>query len=116
MDIAWTGVRLATLAALAEITDDARFVLCHSYDGYTTNLPIAEALNVDVLLAHSVDGQPLSRVHGGPVRLVVPRLYAWKSAKWIHRIEFVRADCRGYWERLGYSNTAHPWRNDRYSR
>lgn len=116
MDIPWRGVRFATLAALAEPHDDARFVLCHSADGYLTNLPLAEALKDDVLLVHGADGGPLPIEHGGPVRMITPQLYAWKGAKWIDRIEFLVEDRRGFWEENGYSNTAHPWRNDRYSR
>jgi DMSO/TMAO reductase YedYZ molybdopterin-dependent catalytic subunit len=115
LEIPWRGVRFAAVAALAEPSDAAEYVVCHAYDGYTTNLPLAEALKDDVLLVHSADGEPLPRQHGGPVRLITPQLYAWKGAKWIKRIEFTRQDRPGYWERRGYSNTAHPWRNDRYS-
>ncbi len=115
LDVPWRGVRFSTVAALVEPDDDAEFVLCHASDSYTTNLPLAEALKDDVLLVHGADGQPLSREHGGPVRLITPQLYAWKGAKWIKRIEFLRADQRGFWEVRGYSNSAHPWRNDRYS-
>ena len=116
LDIPWRGVRLSTVVALADPADDARFVLCHAYDGYTTNLPLAEALKDDVLLAHTADGQPLTREHGGPVRLITPQLYAWKGAKWIERVELLREDRLGLWEQNGYSNSAHPWRNDRYAR
>jgi DMSO/TMAO reductase YedYZ molybdopterin-dependent catalytic subunit len=115
LDVPWRGVRFATVAALAEPEDDAEFVLCHAHDSYTTNLSLAEALKDDVLLVHGADGQPLPREHGGPVRLITPQLYAWKGAKWIKRIEFLRRDQRGFWELRGYSNSAHPWRNDRYS-
>jgi DMSO/TMAO reductase YedYZ molybdopterin-dependent catalytic subunit len=103
------------VVAAAEPTEDAHFVLCHAYDGYTTNLPLAEALKDDVLLVHTADGQPLPREHGGPVRLVTPQLYAWKGAKWLCRIELLREDRLGLWEQNGYSNSAHPWRNDRYA-
>ena len=115
LDVPWTGVRFATLAALAEPDDAATHVMCHAYDGYDTNLPLAEALKDDVLLVHGVEGKPLPPEHGGPVRMITPQLYAWKGAKWIKRIEFVTADRKGFWELRGYSNTAHPWRNDRYS-
>jgi len=115
LDVQWRGVRFATVAALAEPTDAAEFVVCHAYDGYTTNLPLSEALQDDVLLVHAVDGAPLPREHGGPVRMITPQLYAWKGAKWIKRLEFTRQDRLGFWERRGYSNTARPWRNDRYS-
>ncbi|MEO0604367.1 MAG: molybdopterin-dependent oxidoreductase [Myxococcota bacterium] len=115
LDIPWRGVRFADLAALAGAHDDAQHVLCHAFDGYTTNLPLAEALKPDVLLAHTVDGGPLPRAHGGPVRMITPQLYAWKGAKWISKIEFLVEDQLGFWEQNGYSNSAHPWRNDRYA-
>jgi len=116
LDVPWRGVRLATVIALAEPEDDAHYVVCHGYDGYDTNLPLSEALKDDVLLAHTVDGAPLPPEHGGPVRVITPQLYAWKGAKWIKRLELLAEDRRGFWEQRGYSNTAHPWRNDRYSR
>jgi DMSO/TMAO reductase YedYZ molybdopterin-dependent catalytic subunit len=116
LDVAWQGVRFSTVAALADPTEQARFVICHGYDGYSTNLPLAEALKDDVLLVHSAEGAPLPREHGGPVRMITPQLYAWKGAKWIRRLELTSADRPGTWERNGYSNTAHPWRNDRYNR
>lgn len=115
LDIPWKGVRFSTLAALAEPDDEAGFVLCHAYDGYTTNLSLEEALKDDVLLVHSADGSPLPREHGGPVRMITPQLWAWKGAKWIRAIEFLREDRKGFWEERGYSNTALPWRNDRYA-
>jgi DMSO/TMAO reductase YedYZ molybdopterin-dependent catalytic subunit len=114
MDMRWEGVRFADLAALVEPRDDARFVFVHGYDGYTTNLPLEEALKPDVLVVHRVDGGPLPVEHGGPVRMITPQLYAWKGAKWIARVEFLTEDRLGFWEQRGYSNTAHPWRNDRY--
>ena len=115
MDVPWKGVRLADLAALADVRDDAKHVLCYAYDDYTTNVPLEEALKPDVLLVHTAEGQPLPKEHGGPVRMITPQLYAWKGAKWIKRIEFRTQDQPGYWEVRGYSNTAHPWRDDRYS-
>jgi DMSO/TMAO reductase YedYZ molybdopterin-dependent catalytic subunit len=115
MDMVWTGVRLLDLAALVRPRDEAQYVATHAYDGYTTNLPLEEALKPDVLIGHTVDGQPLPREHGGPVRMITPQLYAWKGAKWISRIEFLAVDRPGFWELRGYSNSAHPWRNDRYS-
>jgi len=115
MDLTWVGVRFSELIAAAGPSDDARFVLCHAYDDYTTNLPLHEALKDDVLIAHTVQGEPLSHEHGGPVRMITPQLYAWKGAKWISRIELLTEDSLGFWERNGYSNSAHPWQNDRYS-
>jgi DMSO/TMAO reductase YedYZ molybdopterin-dependent catalytic subunit len=110
------GVRLATVAALASPREGATHLLLHGLDGYTTDLPLEEALKEDVLLVHSVDEAPLSVEHGGPLRLVAPELYAYKSAKWLARVEVLTRHVRGYWERNGYSATAHPWRNDRESR
>ena len=115
LDVAWEGVQLSSLLALARPTADAGHLMTYGYDGYTTNLPLEEALKDDVLLAHHAEGEPLPLVHGGPVRVVTPQLYAWKGAKWIHRLEVLTRDRQGYWELRGYSNTAHPWRNDRYS-
>lgn len=115
MDIAWIGVRLADVIALAEPLEAATHVMCHGYDDYTVNMPLVEAIKPDVLLAHTADGEPLPRDHGGPVRVITPQLYAWKGSKWIKRIELLTADKRGFWEQRGYSSTAHPWRNDRYS-
>ena len=115
MNLRWVGVRVSHVLAQARPRDDARFILCHALDDYTTNLPLHEALKDDVLLGHTVDGAPLPHDHGGPVRMITPQLYAWKGAKWISRIEVLTADKLGFWERNGYSNTAHPWRNDRYS-
>ncbi len=115
MDLEWRGVRVSDLVALAGPRDDAEFLMCHAYDGYTTNVPLVEALKPDVLLVHTVDGAPLPLDHGGPVRMITPQLYAWKGAKWISRIELMTADKPGFWEERGYSMSAHPWRNDRYS-
>lgn len=115
LDVPWKGVRLSTAIALAEPNEHAAFVIFVAYDGYTTNIPMAEALKDDVLLVHTAEGAPLAPEHGGPVRVITPQLYAWKGAKWIRRIELMRFDRPGFWERNGYSNTAHPWRNDRYS-
>ena len=115
LDMRWRGVRLADVIAAAEPLETARFVTCHAYDGYTTNLPLSEALKPDVLLAHTFDDRPLETEHGGPCRVVTPQLYAWKGAKWICRLELTADDRPGFWESRGYSNTAHPWRNDRYA-
>lgn len=115
LDVRWTGVRLADVLALAEPETDAGFLMCHGFDGYTTNLSLTEALKEDVLLVHQVEGQPLPREHGGPVRVITPQLWAWKGAKWIRRLEILREDQKGFWEERGYSNTAYPWRDDRYS-
>ncbi|MES2731875.1 MAG: sulfite oxidase-like oxidoreductase [Bacteroidota bacterium] len=115
LNIPWEGVRFADIAALVQPKETATYVMCHAYDDYTTNLSLAEALKPDVLLVHQAEGKPLAREHGGPVRIITPQLYAWKGAKWIKRIEFLSANQLGFWEERGYSNTAYPWRNDRYS-
>lgn len=115
MDMEWRGVRFLELMALVQVRDEAQHVLCHGYDGYTTNLPLVEAMKPDVLVAHTVYGEPLSIEHGGPARMITPQLYAWKGAKWIKKIELLAEDQKGFWEVRGYSNSAHPWRNDRYS-
>jgi DMSO/TMAO reductase YedYZ molybdopterin-dependent catalytic subunit len=115
MDVPWEGVQLSTVLGLARPLPEATHLVTHAHDGYTTNLPLEEALKDDVLLVHTAEGKPLPVEHGGPVRVITPQLYAWKGAKWVRRIEVLDHDRRGYWELRGYSNTAHPWRNDRYS-
>jgi len=113
LDVAFRGVRLETLLALARPAAGATHVMTHAYDGYSANLPLEEALKPDVLLVHTVEGKPIPAERGGPARVVVPQLWAWKGAKWVNRIEVLTHDRRGYWEIRGYSNTAHPWRDDR---
>jgi DMSO/TMAO reductase YedYZ molybdopterin-dependent catalytic subunit len=115
MDMDWKGVRLMDLAALALPKESATHIMCYGYDTYTTNVSLEEALKPDVLLAHTVLGEPLAKEHGGPLRMITPQLYAWKGSKWIKRIEFLTKNKLGFWEQRGYSNTAYPWRNDRYS-
>jgi DMSO/TMAO reductase YedYZ molybdopterin-dependent catalytic subunit len=111
----WEGVSTRELVSRAGARPHARFVILHAYDGgWTTNLPLADFLSPDALLADSHDGLPLSADHGGPVRAVVPLLYAWKSAKWIKAIELVAHDQPGYWERGGYHNHGDPWNEERY--
>lgn len=115
MNVPWKGVRFADLAALVLPKETATHVLCYGYDTYTTNLRMEEALKNDVLLVHTADGKPLTKEHGGPVRMITPQLYAWKGSKWIKRIQFLTENRLGFWEERGYSDTAYPWRNDRYS-
>jgi len=115
LDMDWQGVRARDLFALAQPKETARFVTLHSYDGYTTNLPLDALLDDDVIIAHSVLGAPLTLEHGGPVRLVVPKRYAWKSAKWLKAIELHEFDHPGFWEVRGYHNEADPWREERFS-
>ena len=110
----WQGVRAAHLLELARPTQAARFVSFTSYDGYTTNVSLADFAEQEVLLAHSWEGEPLSRQHGGPVRVVLPKLYFWKSPKWVTRIELLGADRPGFWEVRGYHNNGDPWAEERY--
>ena len=123
MDNRWRGVSFRTIAELAVPRATAKHVLCTGYDRmpgtsipYTTNLPLERALDPDVLLVHTWEGEPLPVEHGGPCRMITPRLYAWKGAKWLRRIEFLERDQPGFWEVRGYSNSAEPWFDDRYSR
>jgi DMSO/TMAO reductase YedYZ molybdopterin-dependent catalytic subunit len=113
-DNRWDGVAVTTLLAMARPKEEARFVSLTSYDGYTTNLAIEDFARDENLFAHSWEGQPLERRHGGPVRLVVPHLYFWKSPKWVTRIEFLREDRPGFWEVRGYHNRGDPWMEERY--
>ena len=114
-DCCWGGVSMAEILDLVKPTDEASFVLFSSHDDYTTNLPVTALFAPDALLATSLDGEPLSVKHGGPVRAVIPQFYAWKSAKFINRIDFLAEDAPGYWEQRGYSNTADPWLEERFS-
>ena len=102
------------IAALAGPLPEAGFVLLHGEGGYTANLPLGVFLEEDVLLATGHDGAPLSPEHGAPVRAVAPRRYAWKSVKWLRGVEFLAADRPGYWEGYGYSDSADPWREERF--
>jgi len=111
----WEGVAAVEMLKRAEPLPEARFVVVHGYDhGFTTNLPLEALAAEDVLLADTHDGQPISLEHGGPLRLVVPRLYAWKSAKWVKRVELVSEDEPGFWERAGYHDVGDPWKEERF--
>ena len=110
----WTGVLVRDLLDAAHPTPEAQHVLLHSYDGYTTNLPLMDFAAPEAILATHWQGQPLTREHGGPMRAVVPHLYFWKSAKWLRRIELIGADRAGFWERNGYHMYGDPWREQRY--
>jgi DMSO/TMAO reductase YedYZ molybdopterin-dependent catalytic subunit len=115
LDVRWRGVQVAHLARLAGVKSSARHVIFEAAQGYTANVPLAEALAPDVIVAHQLDGLPLPRPHGPPVRAVVPGLYFWKSAKWLTGIRFVTRDEPGYWEVRGYHNHGDPWGEERYS-
>jgi DMSO/TMAO reductase YedYZ molybdopterin-dependent catalytic subunit len=114
-DNLWEGVSIGEVLRRAGIAPGARFAIVHAEHGYTTNLPLRELDQDDVLLADRHDGAPLSPEHGWPLRLVVPRRYFWKSAKWVRRIELAGEDAPGFWERNGYHNDADPWREERFS-
>ncbi len=109
----WTGVPVRALIERARPTARATHVMVHGHDGYTTNLPLGALLDDDVLIAHHYEGQPLEREHGGPARLLVPKRYLWKSAKWVSALELLDHDQPGVWERNGYHNEGDPWREER---
>jgi DMSO/TMAO reductase YedYZ molybdopterin-dependent catalytic subunit len=113
-DNAWEGIGARHLLSVVRPKPEARHVIFHAYDTYTTNVPLAGFDADDVLLAVKWNGAPISREHGGPVRVVIPRLYFWKSAKWIKRIEFSAHDKPGFWEVRGYHNAGDPWLEQRY--
>ena len=115
LDMNWVGVSAQTILALAAPLPNAQFVTLHGYDNYTTNLPLEALLDDDVLIAHSVLGKPLVREHGGPARMIVPKRYAWKGAKWLKAIELHEFDRRGFWEVRGYHNEADPFLEQRFS-
>ncbi len=110
----WLGVSFRHVMSVVEPKPEAKFVLFESYDDYTTNLPLSVCDDDDVFLVHSWNAKPLSKDHGGPVRMIIPKRYAWKGAKWVKKISFSASDQKGFWEVRGYSNTALPWENDRY--
>jgi DMSO/TMAO reductase YedYZ molybdopterin-dependent catalytic subunit len=115
LDMDWQGVQARELIAMAEPQQTAKYVTLHGYDGYTTNLPLDALLDDDVIIAHSVLGAPLTPAHGGPVRIIVPKRYAWKGAKWLKAIELHEFDRPGFWEVRGYHNEADPWKEERFS-
>jgi DMSO/TMAO reductase YedYZ molybdopterin-dependent catalytic subunit len=115
LDTRWKGLQVSTLFKDLLISPEARHVVIHAYGGWTTNLPLEELIREDVLLAYEYEGLPISDDHGGPVRLLVPRLYFWKSAKWLQRIEVTAEERLGYWERVGYHRLGDPWLEQRYS-
>ncbi len=114
LDSQWTGVLLTTMMDLVSTKESARFVIFEATAGYTSNIPISEARKENVLLAHRFYGDRLPRPHGAPVRALVPDRYFYKSAKWLEGIKFTARDEPGYWERRGYSNSADPWKEERF--
>jgi DMSO/TMAO reductase YedYZ molybdopterin-dependent catalytic subunit len=114
LDNLWEGVSTGELRNIANIDPQVQFVIVHAFGGFTTNLTVSDFFAPDVLLAIKHNDQPISADHGGPIRLVVPRLYFWKSAKWVTGIEFSAEDKPGFWESNGYHNHGDPWKEERY--
>ncbi len=115
-DDEWTGVLFRDFYETIKdiVGPEATHVMQHAYGGYTTNLPLQWMLDEDVMFAHTFNGAPLVDEHGGPMRIFTPKRYGWKGAKWIKSLEFMAADKPGFWEQNGYSNTADPWKEERY--
>jgi DMSO/TMAO reductase YedYZ molybdopterin-dependent catalytic subunit len=116
LDNHWEGPSTAIIKELVEIKSDAKFVIIHAMGNFTTNLSLTDFFAADVLFAMKYEDKLLTPEHGYPVRLVVPRLYFWKSAKWVTGVEFVAKDSPGFWESAGYHNHGDPWREERYVR
>jgi len=114
-DVRWGGVAFFTLIDVVRPKPEVRYVLFGSRDNYTTNVRLEDVMDDDALIATKYDGKPLPLEHGGPARIVIPKLYGWKSAKFVQSIEFVADDKPGFWEVRGYSNIADPWTEDRFS-
>jgi DMSO/TMAO reductase YedYZ molybdopterin-dependent catalytic subunit len=114
LDTQWEGVDVDTLLEAVEIDPKAHFILAFCDGGYTTNIPLDEAMGGKAFVAFNYDGRPLAPEHGGPVRLVVPHLYFWKSAKWVRGLTLIEKDQEGFWESLGYNNHGDPWKEERY--
>jgi DMSO/TMAO reductase YedYZ molybdopterin-dependent catalytic subunit len=115
LDTTWEGVPIQAILELAGVQPAATHVLAHCEQGYTANLPLEVLDDDDVLLADTYDGKPLDPEHGYPLRLLVPKRYFWKSAKWLRALEFLDRDVLGFWERYGYHNDADPWKEERFS-
>ena len=115
LDTAWEGVAIQTILEMAGVRSNATHVIAHCEQGYTTNMPLEVLDDDDVLLADTFAGEPLELDHGWPLRLLVPKRYFWKSAKWIRGLEFLDHDQLGFWERYGYNNSADPWKEERFS-
>jgi DMSO/TMAO reductase YedYZ molybdopterin-dependent catalytic subunit len=115
LDMDWVGVKAQELLMMAGPLENAKFATLYGYDGYTTNLDLEALLDDDVIIAHSVLGYPLTTAHGGPVRIVVPKRYAWKGAKWLKAIELHAEDRPGFWEMRGYHNHGDPFKEQRFT-
>jgi DMSO/TMAO reductase YedYZ molybdopterin-dependent catalytic subunit len=114
LDTAWRGVAVSEVLGRARVKPEGKFVMAYSDGGYTTNVPLEAVLDDDVLLAHTFDGKPLAHEHGGPLRLLVPKRYFWKSAKFVRKLEVMSEDRMGFWELNGYHNDADPWKEQRH--
>jgi DMSO/TMAO reductase YedYZ molybdopterin-dependent catalytic subunit len=114
LDTTWRGVRVADLLDRARVSPGGTHVLVHCDGGYTTNLPVEALRDDDVLIAHTYEGEPLEHDHGAPARLLVPKRYFWKSAKFVRRLEILTEDRQGFWELNGYHNDADPWQEQRH--
>jgi DMSO/TMAO reductase YedYZ molybdopterin-dependent catalytic subunit len=112
---AWDGVLVDDILADAGIEPPTNFTLAHSFDGYTTNVPTADLVGGQAMVATLYEGKPIAPDHGGPARLLVPHLYFWKSAKWINALQFTERDELGFWELRGYHAYGDPWREQRYT-
>lgn len=110
----WEGVFFRDLLKFIQVLPGAKHVVQHGYGGYTTNLPLSWMADEDVILVHTMNGAPLEAEHGGPLRVITPRRYAWKGAKWLKDLEFLGKDVPGFWEQNGYSNSADPWKEERF--
>ncbi len=116
LDVTWKGFKILDLMRLVgDLDPKAVHVMEHCYGGYTTNLPLADFLKDENFFAYELNGEPLPKEHGGPMRTMVPHLYAWKSAKWISGIEFIDREQSGFWEKNGYHQRGEPWTEERYS-
>lgn len=114
LDVQWTGIKVSDWIGHIEVASEATHVMEHCYGGYTTNLTLEEFLHEDNFFGFKLFDEPLDAEHGGPMRLIVPHLYAWKSAKWINGIEFLDQEALGFWERNGYHRRGDPWLEERY--
>ena len=114
LDNVWEGIAVSTIMERIKLKPEAKFVMLHAEHGFTTNLPIEDFLSETSFLAIRHNGELLTPEHGYPVRMVVPHLYFWKSAKWLRGIEFMAADKPGFWERNGYHMYGDPWEEQRY--
>ena len=115
LDVTWTGTLVNDLLATLNVDSSATHVMFHCYGGYTTNLKLDDFTKDDCMLVHTLEGEPIPTEHGGPLRTLIPHLYAWKSAKWLNGIEFMNGDKPGFWERNGYHMRGDPWEEERYS-